>query len=73
MHMSDKAWFLIRNTQYVTGLIGSSGKGAKPTPLSNLEIKKMFRQEQEFQSFWCWWKCFWILRWWCCWNHKRNL
>ncbi|UWV94356.1 hypothetical protein NW062_02290 [Mycoplasmopsis cynos] len=21
MHMSDKAWFLIRNTQYVTGLI----------------------------------------------------
>ncbi|TQC54390.1 transcription termination/antitermination protein NusG, partial [Mycoplasmopsis cynos] len=49
MHMSDKAWFLIRNTQYVTGLIGSSGKGAKPTPLSNLEIKKMFRQEQEFQ------------------------
>ncbi|WAM01684.1 hypothetical protein NWE60_02710 [Mycoplasmopsis felis] len=27
MHMSDPAWFLIRNTQYVTGLVGSSGKG----------------------------------------------
>ncbi|AKF40943.1 transcription anti-termination factor NusG [Mycoplasmopsis canis UFG4] len=49
MHMSDEAWFLIRNTQYVTGLIGSSGKGAKPTPLSSLEIKKMKQQEEEFQ------------------------
>ncbi|WP_117275336.1 transcription termination/antitermination protein NusG [Mycoplasmopsis edwardii] len=49
MHMSDEAWFLVRNTQYVTGLIGSSGKGAKPTPLSNLEIKKMMQQEAEFQ------------------------
>ncbi|ATO30891.1 transcription termination/antitermination protein NusG [Mycoplasmopsis bovirhinis] len=48
MHMSDEAWYLIRNTQYVTGLIGSSGKGAKPTPVSILEIKKMFEQEKEF-------------------------
>ncbi|WP_027121551.1 transcription termination/antitermination protein NusG [Mycoplasma leonicaptivi] len=50
MHMSDESWFLIRNTQYVTGLIGSSGKGAKPTPLSNSEIKKMFKQEEEAQK-----------------------
>ncbi|WP_036453106.1 transcription termination/antitermination protein NusG [Mycoplasma buteonis] len=47
MDMTDKAWFVIRNTQYVTGLVGSSGKGAKPTPLSNLEIRKMSRAEQE--------------------------
>lgn len=54
MHMSDPAWFLIRNTQYVTGLVGSSGKGAKPTPVSSLEIKKMFKKEEQaaidFQS-----------------------
>ncbi|TDV23058.1 transcriptional antiterminator NusG [Mycoplasmopsis mustelae] len=47
MHMTDKAWFLVRNTQYVTGLIGSSGKGAKPTPVSELEIRKMFKTEKQ--------------------------
>ncbi|MGZ9797242.1 transcription termination/antitermination protein NusG [Mycoplasma sp. 4013] len=50
MHMSDKAWFLVRNTQYVTGLVGSSGKGAKPTPVSNLEITKMHKKEKEAQQ-----------------------
>ncbi|WP_406614370.1 transcription termination/antitermination protein NusG [Mycoplasma corogypsi] len=49
MEMSDKAWFVIRNTQYVTGLIGSSGKGAKPTPVSALEMKKMSLAEQQAQ------------------------
>ena len=33
MVMSDEAWFVVRNTPGVTGFIGSSGKGAKPTPL----------------------------------------
>ncbi|QGZ97934.1 transcription termination/antitermination protein NusG [Mycoplasma sp. NEAQ87857] len=47
MDMTDKAWFVIRNTQYVTGLVGSSGKGAKPTPVSNLEIRKMEKAEKE--------------------------
>ncbi|WP_426460994.1 transcription termination/antitermination protein NusG [Mycoplasma hafezii] len=47
MDMTDKAWFVIRNTQYVTGLVGSSGKGAKPTPVSALEIRKMSKAEQE--------------------------
>ncbi|VEU59797.1 transcription termination/antitermination protein NusG [Mesomycoplasma neurolyticum] len=47
IHMTDKAWFLIRNTQYVTGLVGSSGKGAKPTPLSQKQIDKMFKKELE--------------------------
>ncbi|MBN4084296.1 transcription termination/antitermination protein NusG [Mycoplasma sp. CSL10166] len=47
MHMTDAAWFLVRNTQYVTGLVGSSRKGAKPTPVSNIEIKRMFKREQE--------------------------
>ncbi|VEU70256.1 transcription termination/antitermination protein NusG [Mycoplasmopsis glycophila] len=47
MNMTDKAWFVVRNTQYVTGLVGSSGKGAKPTPVSSLEMKKMIKTEAE--------------------------
>lgn len=38
MIMSDEAWFVIRNTPGVTGFIGSSGKGAKPTPLQPFEV-----------------------------------
>ncbi|WP_406615230.1 transcription termination/antitermination protein NusG [Mycoplasmopsis hyopharyngis] len=47
MLMTDRAWFVVRNTQYVTGLIGSSGKGAKPTPVSQKEIDKMFLAEEK--------------------------
>lgn len=38
MVMSDEAWYIVRNTQGVTGFIGSSGKGAKPIPLSPQEV-----------------------------------
>lgn len=38
MVMSDEAWYVVRNTPGVTGFIGSSGKGAKPTPLQPYEI-----------------------------------
>lgn len=38
MVMSDEAWYIIRNTQGVTGFIGSSGKGAKPLPLEPHEV-----------------------------------
>lgn len=41
MIMSDEAWFIVRNTPGVTGFIGSSGKGAKPTPLLPQEIDKV--------------------------------
>lgn len=52
MIMSDAAWFLVRNTEYVTGLVGSSGKGAKPTPISSREFKKMLeKQEQKIKEF----------------------
>ncbi|WP_036464298.1 transcription termination/antitermination protein NusG [Mycoplasmopsis sturni] len=47
MDMTDKAWFIVRNTQYVTGLVGSSGKGAKPTPVTQREINKSLKKEQE--------------------------
>lgn len=38
MVMSDEAWYAVRNTPGVTGFIGSSGKGAKPTPLEPQEV-----------------------------------
>ena len=41
MIMSDDAWYIVRNTPGVTGFIGSSGKGAKPTPLLPQEIDRI--------------------------------
>ena len=38
MVMTDEAWFIVRNTPGVTGFIGSSGKGAKPFPLTPTEV-----------------------------------
>ena len=45
MIMSDEAWYVVRNTPGVTGFIGSSGKGAKPTPLLPQEIEKILDNE----------------------------
>ena len=45
MIMSDEAWYAVRNTPGVTGFIGSSGKGAKPIPLSPQEIDKILINE----------------------------
>ncbi len=41
MIMSDEAWYAVRNTPGVTGFIGSSGKGAKPTPVPPQEIDRI--------------------------------
>lgn len=41
MVMNDEAWFIVRNTPGVTGFIGSSGKGAKPFPLTKMEVDKI--------------------------------
>ena len=41
MIMTDEAWYIVRNTPGVTGFIGSSGKGAKPTPLPPQEIDRI--------------------------------
>ena len=41
MVMTDEAWYVVRNTPGVTGFIGSSGKGAKPFPLSPQEVDKI--------------------------------
>ena len=45
MIMSAEAWYVVRNTPGVTGFIGSSGKGAKPTPLLPQEIDKILANE----------------------------
>ncbi len=44
MIMSDEAWYVVRNTPGVTGFIGSSGKGAKPIPLSPIEADRILGQ-----------------------------
>ncbi len=41
MIMTDEAWFVVRNTPGVTGFIGSSGKGAKPFPLTPEEVDRI--------------------------------
>ena len=41
MVMSDEAWYIVRNTQGVTGFIGSSGKGAKPIPPLPQEVDRI--------------------------------
>ena len=41
MIMTDEVWFIVRNTQGVTGFIGSSGKGAKPIPLLPDEVDRI--------------------------------
>src|SRR5699024_8462875 len=38
MIMTDDSWYVVRNTPGVTGFIGSSGGGTKPTPLLPEEI-----------------------------------
>ena len=37
--MNDESWFCIRNTPGVTGFVGQSHKGQKPTPLSRREVE----------------------------------
>lgn len=44
MIMTDEAWCVVRNTPGVTGFIGSSGKGAKPFPVSQEEIDSVLRR-----------------------------
>ena len=43
MIVTEKSWFIVRNTPKVTGFLGSSGKGAKPVPLPPEEINGILR------------------------------
>ena len=44
MVMSDEARYIVRNTPGVTGFLGSSGKGAKPIPLQDDEVDRIFKE-----------------------------
>jgi len=44
MVMTDDSWYVVRNTPGVTGFVGSSGAGSKPTPLLNEEAKAILKQ-----------------------------
>src|SRR5699024_3709773 len=43
MIMTDDSWYVVRNTPGVTGFIGSSGGGTKPTPLLPEEIDSILK------------------------------
>jgi transcriptional antiterminator NusG len=42
--MTDDAWYVVRNTPGVTGFLGSSGGGTKPTSLPPEEVQSMLKQ-----------------------------
>lgn len=44
MVMTDDSWYVVRNTPGVTGFVGSTGAGSKPTPLLPEETDKILRQ-----------------------------
>lgn len=44
MIMTDDAWYIIRNTQGVTGFVGSSGKGTKPFPIPSDQIEAVLKR-----------------------------
>jgi transcriptional antiterminator NusG len=44
MIMTDDSWYVVRNTPGVTGFVGSSGAGSKPTPLLPSEARAILKQ-----------------------------
>lgn len=43
MVMTDDAWYVVRNTQNVTGFVGSHGNRSKPSPLLEEEIRSILK------------------------------
>jgi len=44
MVMTDDSWYVVRNTPGVTGFVGSSGHGAKPTPILPDEVDVVLKR-----------------------------
>lgn len=44
MVMTDDSWYVVRNTPGVTGFVGSSGHGTKPTPLLPDEVDAVLKR-----------------------------
>ncbi|BDR58921.1 transcription termination/antitermination protein NusG [Xylocopilactobacillus apicola] len=45
MVMTDRSWFVVRNTPGVTGFVGSHGAGSKPAPLLPEEVEDILAKE----------------------------
>lgn len=48
--MDDQSWFCIRNTPGVTGFVGQSHKGQKPTALSRREVETFLSAKGDGQA-----------------------
>ncbi|ASK61670.1 transcription termination/antitermination protein NusG [Virgibacillus phasianinus] len=44
MIMTDDSWYVVRNTPGVTGFVGSSGHGSKPTPVLPDEVDAVLKR-----------------------------
>ena len=44
MIMTDDSWYVVRNTPGVTGFVGSTGSGSKPTPLLPEEAEAILKR-----------------------------
>ncbi len=44
MNMTDEAWYVVRNTSGVTGLIGSAGGGGKPFSVPDEEMEGILKR-----------------------------
>ncbi|TRM13194.1 transcription termination/antitermination protein NusG [Lentibacillus cibarius] len=44
MVMTDDSWYVVRNTPGVTGFVGSSGHGTKPTPILPDEVESLLKR-----------------------------
>lgn len=54
MIMTDDSWYVVRNTPGVTGFVGSSGSGSKPTPLLPEEANRILKRmgvKEEIHDF----------------------
>ena len=52
--MTDDSWYVVRNTPGVTGFVGSSGSGSKPTPLLPDEVTMILKRmgmDEEYAEF----------------------
>lgn len=45
--MDDESWYCVRNTPGITGFVGQSRHGQKPTPLSRKEVKTFLAPKTE--------------------------
>ncbi len=43
MVQTDDSWYVVRNTPGVTGFVGSTGAGSKPTPLLPDEVEQILK------------------------------